>query len=402
MLKVLRSFVTKRGVVPVRLFEKGSLEMPSDEGAMSTSDEQYTLRTVWWEEDAQQAAVCMLDQSLLPQQVIVLHLTHEQQVADAIATLKVRGAPAIGVTAALGMLLALRRFLYEWPSTDEWPSVAALQKHLIWVGQLLRSTRPTAVNLSWAVERMLHCVDKTLAENADPQGLLHKLRLEALAIAAEDVDSSLRMGRYGAELIPAGATLLTHCNAGILATSAGLGTALAPIYVAHQEGKGIHVFVDETRPVLQGARLTAWELQQAGVPLTLITDSMAGHFMRQGKITAVFVGADRIAANGDVANKIGTYSLAVLAHAHSLPFYVVAPCSTIDLSVASGDFIPIEQRNPAEVTSVRGVQIAPVGIQVANPAFDVTPHALITAIITEQGIARFPYDVSLRHLCGRL
>ncbi len=376
--------------------------MPSDEGAMSTSDEQYTLRTVWWEEDTQQAAVCMLDQSLLPQQVIVLHLTHEQQVADAIATLKVRGAPAIGVTAALGMLLALRRFLYEWPSTDEWPSVAALQKHLIWVGQLLRSTRPTAVNLSWAVERMLHCVDKTLAENADPQGLLHKLRLEALAIAAEDVDSSLRMGRYGAELIPAGATLLTHCNAGILATSAGLGTALAPIYVAHQEGKGIHVFVDETRPVLQGARLTAWELQQAGVPLTLITDSMAGHFMRQGKITAVFVGADRIAANGDVANKIGTYSLAVLAQAHSLPFYVVAPCSTIDLSVASGDLIPIEQRNPVEVTSVRGVQIAPAGVQVANPAFDVTPHTLITAIITEQGIARFPYDASLRHLCGRL
>ena len=176
MLKVLRSFVTKRGVVPVRLFEKGSLKMPSDEGAMSTSDEQYALRTVWWEEDTQQAAVCMLDQSLLPQQVIVLHLTHEQQVADAIATLKVRGAPAIGVTAALGMLLALRRFLHEWPSTNEWPSVAALQTHLIWVGQLLRSTRPTAVNLSWAVERMLHCVDKTLAENADPQSPLRFLQ----------------------------------------------------------------------------------------------------------------------------------------------------------------------------------------------------------------------------------
>jgi methylthioribose-1-phosphate isomerase len=270
------------------------------------------------------------------------------------------------------------------------------------VGQLLRRTRPTAVNLSWAVERMLHCVDKTLAESVDPQGLLYSIRLEALAIAAEDVAASLQMGQYGAELIPPGATLLTHCNAGVLATSAGLGTALAPIYVAHQAGKAIHVFVDETRPILQGARLTAWELQQAGVPLTLITDSMAGHFMRQGKITAVFVGADRIAANGDVANKIGTYSLAVLAQAHSLPFYVVAPCSTIDLALASGDFIPIEQRDPAEVTTVRGVQIAPSGIQVANPAFDVTPNVLITAIITEQGIAHSPYEMSLRHLCGRL
>ena len=374
--------------------------MPAN--VMDDSDQQPTLRTVWWEEDAQLAAVCMLDQSLLPQQVIVLHLTHEQQVADAIATLKVRGAPAIGVTAALGMLLALHRFLYTWPSANEPPSAALLQTHLISVGQLLRRTRPTAVNLSWAVERMLHCVDKTLAESVDPQGLLYSIRLEALAIAAEDVAASLQMGQYGAELIPPGATLLTHCNAGVLATSAGLGTALAPIYVAHQAGKAIHVFVDETRPILQGARLTAWELQQAGVPLTLITDSMAGHFMRQGKITAVFVGADRIAANGDVANKIGTYSLAVLAQAHSLPFYVVAPCSTIDLALASGDFIPIEQRDPAEVTTVRGVQIAPSGIQVANPAFDVTPNVLITAIITEQGIAHSPYEMSLRHLCGRL
>jgi methylthioribose-1-phosphate isomerase len=374
--------------------------MPAN--VMDDSDQQHTIRTVWWEEDAQLAAVCMLDQSLLPQQVIVLHLLHEQQVADAIATLKIRGAPAIGVTAALGMLLALHRFLHAWPSADEPPSASALRTHIISVGQLLRQTRPTAVNLSWAVERMLHCVDKTLAEGVDPQGLLHKIRLEALAIAAEDVAASLKMGQYGAELIPSGATLLTHCNAGVLATSAGLGTALAPIYVAHQAGKAIHVFVDETRPVLQGARLTAWELQQAGVPLTLITDSMAGHFMRQGKITAVFVGADRIAANGDVANKIGTYSLAVLAQAHSLPFYVVAPCSTIDLALASGDFIPIEQRDPTEVTTVRGVQIAPSDIQVANPAFDVTPHALITAIITEQGIAHSPYEMSLRHLCGRL
>jgi methylthioribose-1-phosphate isomerase len=373
---------------------------------MTDRDQRYTNRTIWWEEDAHQATVCMLDQSLLPQQVIVLHLTHEQQVADAITMLKVRGAPAIGVTAALGMLLALYRFLHERtlpgaiPSSLE--SSLELQTHLTSVGQLLRRTRPTAVNLSWAVERMLRCADHALAETADPLNLLHALRQEALAIAAEDTAASLKMGHYGAEFIADGMSLLTHCNAGMLAVSTGPGTALAPIYTAHQAGKSIHVFVDETRPVLQGARLTAWELQQAGVPFTLITDSMAGHFMHQGRIAAVFVGADRIAANGDVANKIGTYSLAVLAHAHALPFYVVAPCSTIDLSLASGDFIPIEQRNPAEMTTIQGVQLAPPDIQVENPAFDVTPASLITAIITEQGIARFPYDVSLRQLCRRL
>jgi methylthioribose-1-phosphate isomerase len=367
------------------------------------NDQQYTNRTVWWEEDAHQAAVCMLDQSLLPQKLVVLHLTHEQQVADAITTLKVRGAPAIGVTAALGMLLALYRFLHEeQPASKEETSSSLALHHLTSTAQLLRRTRPTAVNLAWAVGRMLRCADHTLAESADPQLLLHSLRQEALAIAAEDAAAGLKMGLYGAELISDGMSLLTHCNAGMLAASAGPGTALAPIYTAHQAGKHIHVFVDETRPVLQGARLTAWELQQAGVPFTLITDTMAGHFMHQGKIAAVFVGADRIAANGDVANKIGTYSLAVLAHAHELPFYVVAPCSTIDLALACGDLIPIEQRNPAEVTTIQGVQLAPLGIQVANPAFDVTPSALISAIITEEGIARSPYDESLRHLCRQL
>ncbi len=372
------------------------------EGA-NKPDQHYTHRTIWWEEDPHQAAVCMLDQSLLPQQVVILHLTHEQQVADAITTLKVRGAPAIGVTAALGMLLALYRFLHEERTTTATPpSSLALQTHLTSVGQLLRRTRPTAVNLSWAVERMLHCAAHVLAESADPLTLLHSFRQEALAIAAEDAAAGQKMGHYGAELIADGMALLTHCNAGMLAASAGPGTALAPIYTAHQAGKHIHVFVDETRPVLQGARLTAWELQRAGVPFTLITDSMAGHFMHQGKIAAVFVGADRIAANGDVANKIGTYSLAVLAQAHALPFYVVAPCSTIDLSLACGDLIPIEQRNPAEVTTIQGIQLAPHGIQVANPAFDVTPSSLITAIITEQGCAHSPYDVSLRHLCRQL
>jgi methylthioribose-1-phosphate isomerase len=206
------------------------------------------------------------------------------------------------------------------------------------------------------------------------------------------------MGRYGAELIADGDTLLTHCNAGSLAT-AGWGTALAPMYVAHRAGKRLHVYVDETRPILQGARLTAWELQQEGIPLTLITDSMAGYFMLHGGIKAVFVGADRIAANGDVANKIGTYSVAVLAQAHSIPFYVAAPRSTIDLKLSSGEQIPIEQRQPDEITHVRGIEIAPAGIDVANPAFDITPHAYVTAIITEAGIARPPYKESLRELC---
>jgi methylthioribose-1-phosphate isomerase len=207
------------------------------------------------------------------------------------------------------------------------------------------------------------------------------------------------MGAYGAQLIADGDILLTHCNAGALATS-GLGTALSPIYIARDEGKHVHVFVDETRPVLQGARLTAWELQREGIPLTLITDNMAGHFMRHGGIKAVFVGADRIAANGDVANKIGTYSVAVLAHAHAIPFYVVAPCSTIDLELLSGEAIPIEQRSPHEVTSIRGVDIAPAGVHVANPAFDVTPSTYVTAIVTEKGIARPPYDVSLLEVCS--
>lgn len=354
------------------------------------------VRTVWWEEEAaQKAAVCMIDQSLLPQQVVFLRLTHEQQVADAIVTLKVRGAPAIGVTAAMGMLLAAHRYLHEGTGGEEMPSSAALQAHLISVGELLAHTRPTAVNLFWAIERMLHCVEHMA--HAAPQSLLSRLRAEALAIAEEDAAACRQMGAHGAELIADGDTLLTHCNAGALATS-GMGTALAPIYTAQQAGKHIHVFVDETRPVLQGARLTAWELQQQGVPLTLITDNMAGHFMRRGAIKAVFVGADRIAANGDVANKIGTYSLAVLARAHSIPFYVVAPCSTVDLTLASGELIPIEQRNPGEVTTVGGVAIAPSGVQVANPAFDVTPHILVSAIITENGILRAPYTPALRRL----
>jgi methylthioribose-1-phosphate isomerase len=242
---------------------------------------------------------------------------------------------------------------------------------------------------------MLKCMDENLHNLSLPQNLKPLLLNEALTIAQEDRDACLKMGELGASLIADGDTLLTHCNTGALAT-AGIGTALAPIYVAHHAGKKLHVLVDETRPVLQGARLTAWELQREGVPLTLITDNMAGYFMRQGHIKAVFVGADRIAANGDVANKIGTYSVAVLARAHSIPFYVVAPTSTVDLSLSSGEYIPVEQRKPEEVTSVQGVEIAPPGVPVANPAFDITPHQYVTAIITERGIIREPYDVALR------
>jgi methylthioribose-1-phosphate isomerase len=294
------------------------------------------------------------------------------------------------------MALALYRLLRERGTSL---TLAEAQGHLQDVGELLRRTRPTAVNLFWAIDRVQHCAKRAISEQSDLHYLAQLLRNEAQAIADEDLAACMKMGIYGADLISDGDTLLTHCNAGALAT-AGLGTALAPMYVAHQAGKHIHVFVDETRPVLQGARLTAWELQQAGIPLTLITDSMAGHFMRHGGIKAIFVGADRIAANGDVANKIGTYGIAVLAHAHSIPFYVVAPRSTIDLNLSSGNDIPIEQRHPQEVTSVRGAPIAPDGINVANPAFDVTPHTYVTAIITEAGIARPPYQETLRNLCS--
>lgn len=350
------------------------------------------IRTVWWEAEAEQATVRLLDQSLLPQEVIYLRLTSEQEVAEAIQTLKVRGAPAIGVTAAFGMALALHRLVQERGGAL---TLVEAQEFLRSVGDLLARTRPTAVNLFWAIERMQLCVNQSVSASISPMLLAQRLQAEAQAIADEDFEACMQMGRYGAELIADGDILLTHCNAGALATS-GWGTALAPIYVAHNAGKHIHVFVDETRPILQGARLTAWELQQEGIPLTLITDNMAGHFMLRGGIKGVFVGADRIAANGDVANKIGTYGVAVLAHAHGIPFYVVAPRSTIDLKLSSGEHIPIEQRNPDEVTSVRGTVIAPVGVQAANPAFDVTPHTYITAIVTERGIVYPPFTEGLR------
>jgi methylthioribose-1-phosphate isomerase len=354
------------------------------------------LRTVWWEARGDGGVVCMIDQSRLPGEVVTLALTTEQQVADAITMMKVRGAPAIGVAAAFGLAMVAGR-----SGREEGRRVSSEEviQHLRRAADLLRATRPTAVNLSWAIERMLRCAERAYQEGATPAELARRMLDEAQAIADEDYEACRRMGEYGAQLIADGDVLLTHCNAGALAT-AGLGTALAPMYVAHRAGKRLHVFVDETRPVLQGARLTAWELQRAGIPLTLITDNMAAHFMRHGGIKAVFVGADRIAANGDVANKIGTYSVAVLAQAHGIPVYVAAPRSTIDLSLPSGEQIPIEQRRPEEVTMIGGVSIAPAGVHVANPAFDVTPHTYITAIITENGIARPPYEDALRALCA--
>lgn len=354
------------------------------------------VRTVWWENDSAGGSIRLLDQSALPQQVCYLHLRHETEVAAAIRSLKVRGAPVIGVTAAFGMALAMTRVWHERASDLTREDVRI---QLETAAQLLCQARPTAVNLPWAVARMLRRANTALTENCELPALVALLQHEAQVVADEDVAACLAMGRYGADLIPAQATLLTHCNAGALAT-AGLGSGLAPIYVAHQSGKQLHVFVDETRPILQGARLTAWELQQAGIPLTLITDNMAAHFMRHGGISAVFVGADRVAANGDVANKIGTYGLGVLAQAHGIPLYVVAPRSTIDLTLPSGDAIPIEQRDEAEVTTIGGTTIAPAGVHVANPAFDVTPHTYVTALVTEAGIARSPYTESLPALCA--
>ncbi|MFO0706040.1 MAG: S-methyl-5-thioribose-1-phosphate isomerase [Nitrospira sp.] len=320
--------------------------------------------------------VRLLDQSRLPEHVEFLDCRDYRAVADAIRELKVRGAPAIGVTAAFGVALGAQAV-----SATEF---SAFAKELLPICDHLAATRPTAVNLFWAVDRM----KKELASLSDQPVVDVKAALlaEAQAIHDEDIALCKTMGKHGAKLIATGQTVLTHCNAGALAT-AGYGTALGVIRAAWEEGKQIQVIADETRPVLQGARLTAWELMQDRIPVTLITDNMAGSLMRQGKIHLCVVGADRIAANGDVANKIGTYSVAVLAKAHGIPFYVAAPYSTIDLQTKAGADIPIEQRNPLEVTSIHGSHpVAPAGVAVYNPAFDVTPAELITGIITERGV----------------
>jgi methylthioribose-1-phosphate isomerase len=350
------------------------------------------VSAVWW--DSRAELLEMIDQTKLPARLTVLRLRSVGQVAEAIRSLRVRGAPAIGVAAAYGMALGAREQLAAAdPEIDPETELVRLRA----LAASLRSTRPTAVNLAWALARALAVAERHLQSGKAAADLPACILAEAHRICAEDKAACDAMGEIGAALIRDGDILLTHCNAGALAT-AGIGTALAPIFVAWSAGRRIQVFVDETRPVLQGARLTAWELARAGVPLTLITDNMAAHFMRRGGITAVFVGADRIAANGDVANKIGTYGLGVLAHAHGIPLYVVAPRSTIDLSLPSGDAIPIEERGADEVTSVLGTRIAPVGVQVANPAFDVTPSRYVAAIITEVGIIRPPFEVGLEEL----
>ncbi|THJ17962.1 MAG: S-methyl-5-thioribose-1-phosphate isomerase [Nitrospira sp. CG24B] len=328
--------------------------------------------TVEWKN----GAVRLLDQSRLPGAVEFLDCRDYKAVADAIRTLKVRGAPAIGVTAAMGVALGAQAIY----ATD-YPTFA---QAIFTICDDLAATRPTAVNLFWALERMRRKLE--LVRDQPVSTIKQVLTFESQAILEEDITLCKTMGRHGAELIRDGQTVLTHCNAGSLAT-AGYGTALGVIRAACEQGKKINVFADETRPVLQGSRLTAWELMQDHIPVTLITDNMAGSLMRQGKIHLCVVGADRIAANGDVANKIGTYSVAVLAKAHNIPFYVAAPYSTIDLNTKSGDEIPIEQRNPSEVTSIHGsYPVAPKGVAVYNPAFDVTPAELITGIITERGV----------------
>ena len=330
------------------------------------------IPTVEWKENQ----VHILDQSVLPEDVRILDCTDYIKVAEAIRELKVRGAPAIGVTAALGVALGARQFRQQ--------DIEGFHRHMEEVCAVLSATRPTAVNLFWAVARMKRVL--TEFPHKSVKEYQEELLKVALAILEEDVRVNRSLGKYGAAIIQDGANILTHCNAGALAT-AGYGTALGVVRAAREEGKRLRVFADETRPVLQGARLTAWELQQDGIPVTLITDNMAGALMQKKGIDCCVVGADRIAANGDVANKIGTYSVAVLAKAHGIPFYVAAPISTIDLATPNGNGIPIEERHASEVTQVHGGKmIAPVGVTVWNPAFDVTPAKLITGIITERGI----------------
>jgi methylthioribose-1-phosphate isomerase len=329
----------------------------------------------------------ILDQSKLPEEQVFVNLDDYRDVVGAIKEMRVRGAPAIGVAAAYGIALGASGI--KTANKDDF--IAQLNQ----VVQAFAASRPTAVNLFQAINRM-----KKAAEGDDVAEMKKSLISEAKRIHEEEATATKELSRIGAELIKDGFTVLTHCNAGPLAT-AGYGTALGVIKAAKEQGKKVNVFVTETRPLLQGARLTTWELMEEGIPVTLITDSMAGYFMKRGEIDCVIVGADRIAANGYTANKIGTYSLAVLANAHGIPFYVAAPTTTIDLSLTSGYQIPIEERSPEEVTHIRGVPIAPKGTRAANPAFDVTPHAYISAIISEKGIVRAPYTEGLEAMVSR-
>ena len=343
------------------------------------------LPTIEWQSDA----VVMVDQRKLPGREVYVTCKTPKEVARAIRNMVIRGAPAIGVAAAMGIAIGMRKSKAQ--GTRQF--AAEFTK----VCELMAATRPTAVNLFWAIERMKRSFSVGVQAGESVEELQAGLQRESQAIHDEDLESCRALGRVGAAVVPDGARILTHCNAGALAT-AGYGTALGVIRAAAEQGKVTRVFADETRPFLQGARLTAWELVRDHVPTTVIADSMAAPLMRDGGIDLVVVGADRIAANGDVANKIGTYTVALLAEAHGLPFFVAAPLSTIDLGTASGDDIPIEQRDSREMTHLGSTRLAPEGAEVWNPSFDVTPHRLVAAIITERGIVRPPFDVGLKAL----
>ena len=333
--------------------------------------------TLQWTGDAFHGRLVLIDQTLLPLECREIECDTHERVFESIRSLRVRGAPAIGVAAAYGVVVGLQSAASKDP--------AEFRRRLLEVTDRLAASRPTAVNLFWALDRLKRVADEEAG--LAPRDLIVRLLEEARAIEVEDKEMCAAIGRHGAELLRDGAGVLTHCNAGALAT-AGQGTALSVFFSAVEQGKRLHVYADETRPLLQGARLTAWELSQRGIPVTLICDSMAAQVMREKRVEAVVVGADRIAANGDTANKIGTYSVALAAKAHGIPFYVAAPTSTFDLSLPTGDGIPIEERNPEEITHGFGRQTAPTGVNVYNPAFDVTPAELISAIITEKGLIR--------------
>ncbi len=333
--------------------------------------------------------VRLIDQTRLPGEEVYIECRTIEEVAEAIRRMKVRGAPAIGVTAAMGLALGAQTIQAE--------AFKDFSRALEGMAALLSRTRPTAVNLAWGLRRLLELAKKS--RDLSVSEIKAALVTEARKMREEDIQNNRAMGQHGQSLIPDPARILTHCNAGGLAT-AGYGTAVGVIRAAAEAGKRIMVWVDETRPLLQGARLTAWELVKTGIPATLIADNMAGSLMGRGQVDVVVVGADRIARNGDVANKIGTYSVALLARAHGIPFYVAAPISTLDLSLSDGSQIPIEERAPDEVTHHAGRRLAPEGVRVVNPAFDVTPASCVDAIITERGIARPPYDVSLPRLAG--
>ncbi len=341
------------------------------------------VNTIEWTD----AGVIMIDQRKLPAEETFLTLRDHHEVADAIRDMVIRGAPAIGCAAAMGVAIGVLK------ADDE-----SLDEQFDAICDVLAATRPTAVNLFWAIERMRRLYRGLRREGEGNDAIRKRLVEEARIVLEEDIAINQTLGRHGASLLPRGGTVMTHCNAGALATG-GYGTALGVIRAAVEAGNLLNVLANETRPYMQGSRLTVWELQQDDIPVKLLTDSMAGHMMRRGQVQAVVVGADRIAGNGDVANKIGTYSVAVLAKENGIPFYVAAPTSTVDLSLASGDEIPIEERAPEEVTQIRGHQVAPAETEVCNPAFDVTPNRYVAGIITENGVASAPYVDSLRELC---